>query len=116
MQKKNNFQKQKANNIIAIKKNHSNSKSASAENSSQKYEMAKIAGLTSKWELPRPRAVSMYICLPKMLTWTLMYKLSTVIAQSDITIFVKPGKTHSNHDDLSLFYTVKNQKINKHQS
>lgn len=51
-----------------------------------------VKWLTSKWELARPLAVSIYKCLPKMLTWTLMYKLSIVTDHSDRTILVKPGK------------------------
>ena len=47
--------------------------------------------LTSKSELPRPRAVSIYKCLPRIFTWTLMYKLSIVTAHSETTICVKPG-------------------------
>lgn len=59
--------------------------------------------LTSKWELPRPLAVSIYKCLPKMLTWTLMYKLSIVTDHSDKIILVKPGKqTHITSNEKKI--------------
>lgn len=42
-------------------------------------------------ELSRLRAVSMYRCLPSMLTCTFVYKLSITVAQTDNAILVKPG-------------------------
>lgn len=43
-------------------------------------------------ELSRLRAVSMYRCLPSMLTCTFVYKLSITVAQTDNAILVKPGE------------------------
>jgi len=43
-----------------------------------------------KLELSRLRAVLIYRCLPSILTWTFVHKLSITVAQTDNAILVKP--------------------------
>lgn len=45
----------------------------------------------TSWELPRPFAVSMYKCLPRILTRILMCRL-TVVVHNESTLLVKPMK------------------------